>query len=187
MRVLGISGSLRRGSHNLSLLRAAAAELPPSAELVDYDGLADLPAYSEDIDTETPPPAVQTLRQAIATADAVIIATPEYNGSVPGALKNALDWASRPWPNNSLRGKPVCVVGASTGLFGALWAQAELRKVLTTIGADVVDKDLPVGQADRAFDVEGAPVDPGLKARLIESVAELLERAAPQATEAVRC
>ncbi|MDQ6775630.1 MAG: NAD(P)H-dependent oxidoreductase [Actinomycetota bacterium] len=187
MRILVISGSLRRGSHNLSLLRAAAAELPPSPELEEYEGLADLPAYNEDIDTPTAPPAVRSLRQAIAAADAVIIATPEYNGSVPGEFKNALHWASRRWPDNSLRGKPVCMIGASTGLFGAVWAQAELRKILTTIGADVVENELPVGQAHAAFDEEGGLADPDLRARLAESVDALLERAAPQPAEPVRC
>ena len=128
MRILGISGSLRRGSHNLTLLRAAATQLPPDAELEEYRDLAAIPGYNEDLDTAGAPAVVSSLRQAIATADAVIIATPEYNSSVPGALKNALDWASRPWPNDSLRGKPVSVIGASAGVFGAVWAQAELRK-----------------------------------------------------------
>lgn len=176
MRVLGISGSLRRDSHNLTLLRAAAAELPPSAELVEYSGLADLPAYSEDLDTAPGPLAVGLLRQAIGDADAVIIATPEYNSSLPGALKNALDWASRPWPENSLRGKPVCVMGASTGLFGAVWAQAELRKVLATVGAEVVEHDLPVGQAHQAFDEHGHLADAELRRRLSDAVASLLAR-----------
>ena len=128
--------------------------------------------------------AVAALRQAISHADALIIATPEYNSSVPGALKNALDWASRPWPDNGLRGKPVCVIGASTGRFGAVWPQAELRKILTTIGADVIDQELPVGQAHEAFDADGALADPDLRARVAESVAELIERAVRGPAEA---
>jgi chromate reductase len=166
LRVLGIAGSLRRGSHNLVLLRAAAAQLPPGAELVEWRGLGELPAYDEDLDATAPPPAVESLRRAIAGADCVIIATPEYNGSVPGALKNALDWASRPWPDNGLRGKPVCVVGASTSLFGAVWAQAEVRKVLTTIGAAVIDRELAIGQAHDAFDAAGGLVDAELRTEL---------------------
>ena len=110
MRVLGIVGSLRRDSYNRTLLWAAAAQLRPTAELVEYDGLASLPAYGEDIDTPLAPAPLAALREAIADADALIISTPEYNGSVPGALKNALDWASRPWAGNCLHGKPVVMV-----------------------------------------------------------------------------
>src|SRR5260221_623447 len=132
MRVVLISGSLRRGSHNAALLRAAANELPPAIVVEELEGIADLPAYDEDLDHEDVPIPVPALRAAIAAADGLVIATPEYNGSIPGALKNALDWASRPWPDNSLRNKAVCVIGASSGLFGAVWAQAELRKVLET-------------------------------------------------------
>jgi chromate reductase len=176
MRILGISGSLPRGSHNLTLLRAAATQLPPNAKLEEYVDLALIPAYSEDLDAANAPQAVSTLRRAITTTDAVIIATPEYNGSIPGALKNALDWASRPWPNNSLRGKPVCVIGASTGLFGAVWAQAELRKVLTTIGANVIDADLPVGQAHETFDQHGKLHDPELHDRLADIITALLQQ-----------
>src|SRR3954467_6661069 len=156
IRILGISGSLRSGSHNTALLRAAALSLPSGVELEVYDGLRDLPPYDADLDTlETEPAAVAQLRAAIAEADGVLISTPEFNGSIPGVLKNALDWASRPFPDNALRGKPVAVVGASTGLFGAVWAQAETRKVLETIGADVLDQELPVDQADSAFAHDG--------------------------------
>jgi chromate reductase, NAD(P)H dehydrogenase (quinone) len=176
MRIIGISGSLRRGSHNLTLLRAAATQLPPNAVFAEYRELAAIPAYNEDLDTAAAPAAVRSLRRAIATADAVIIATPECNSSVPGALKNALDWASRPWPDNSLRGKAVSVIGASAAVFGAVRAQAELRKILTTIGADVIDDQLPVGQADQAFDRRGQLADRELRARLAEVVAALLDK-----------
>ena len=130
MKILGISGSLRRDSHNTRLLRAAANALPPEVELVVYDGLRDLPPYDADLDIQPADAGVARLRQEIAAADGVLIATPEFNGSIPGVLKNALDWASRPFPGSSLSGKPVAVIGASTGLFGAAWAQAEVRKVL---------------------------------------------------------
>jgi chromate reductase, NAD(P)H dehydrogenase (quinone) len=179
MRILGISGSLRRGSHNTRLLRAAGAALPPGADLVEWDGLRDLPAFDEDLES-TPPPVVQDLLDAIEEADAILIATPEYNASLPGALKNALDWASRPFPDNVLRGKPAAVVGASTGLFGAVWAQAEVRKVLKTSGAHVLESELPVGMADMAFDEEGGLADPDLAARLEDLVSDLArEVAAP--------
>jgi chromate reductase, NAD(P)H dehydrogenase (quinone) len=168
VQVLGISGSLRRDSHNTRLLRAAAETLPSGVELVIFDGLAELPPFNEDADAEHAVEPVDRVRQAIADADAVLIATPEYNASVPGVLKNAIDWASRPFPDNSLRDKPVAVIGASTGLFGAVWAQADLRKVLHHTGARVVDRELPVGLADHAFDADGSLADPEQERRLVE-------------------
>jgi chromate reductase len=177
LRILGISGSLRRGSHNTSLLRAAADVLPPGVELEIYDGLRELPPYDPELDIQPADPAVARLREAIADADGVVIATPEYNGSIPGVLKNALDWASRPFPDSSLRGKPVAVIGASTGLFGAVWAQAETRKVLGVIGADVIDEELPVGQAESAFAEGGGLLDDGQRASLEDLVRTLATRA----------
>jgi chromate reductase len=174
MRVLGLSGSLRRDSHNRALLRAAAASLPHDAELLVWDRLAELPAYDEDLDAAPAPEPVQALREAIAAADAILIATPEYNHSLPGTLKNALDWASRPYATNPLRGKPAAVIGASTGLFGAVWAQAEARKVLKAIGAEVIERELPVGQADGAWAPDGTLLDPQLRAALAEIVSELI-------------
>jgi chromate reductase len=173
MRILGISGSLRRGSHNTRLLRAAGAALPPGAVLVKWDGLGALPIFDEDLET-TPPAVVREFLDAVAEADALLIATPEYNASLPGGLKNALDWASRPFPDNVLRDKPSAVVGASTGLFGAVWAQAEVRKVLGASGAHVLESELPVGMADGAFDADGSLADPELGARLRDVVADLV-------------
>ena len=170
MRILGLSGSLGRGSHNTKLLRAAAEQLPPGAELVVFDGLRDVPLYDEDDDRLTLPP-VESLRDAIRSADAVLIATPEYNHSIPGGLKNALDWVSRPAGQSVLKGRPAAVVGASTGLFGAVWAQAETRKVLGSMGARVLDDELPFGLADSAFDPDsGRLADPELSARLEQLV-----------------
>jgi chromate reductase len=174
MRVLGLCGSLRRASHNRVLLRAAAELLPPGVEFREWDGLAELPAYNEDLDGGQAPASVVDLRKAIAAADAVLIATPEYNSSVPGALKNALDWASRPFPANALREKPVAVTGASTGLFGAVWSQAEVRKVLSATGARVLDQELPVGQAGSAFDERGRLVDHEQQRQLANLVAALV-------------
>ena len=177
MRILGISGSLRRDSHNTNLLRAAALSLPPGVELELFDGLGDLPHYNTDIDGDPAREPVARLREAIAEADGVLISTPEFNASIPGVLKNALDWASRPFPDNALRGKPVAVVGASTGLFGAGWAQAETRKVLETIGADVLDHELPVGQAHVAFAYDGDLSDAGMRDALEGLVSLLAARA----------
>jgi len=172
MKVLAISGSLRRDSHNTALLRAAARRTPAGVELELWDGLKAVPPYDEDDDIEQAPAAVAALRSAIAGADAVLFATPEYNHSVPGALKNALDWVSRPHATNPLRNKPVAVVGASTGIFGAVWAQAELRKVLGAIGARVLDRELAVGQA--AGRIAGGVVgDEELLAQLDDVAAEL--------------
>jgi chromate reductase len=148
-------------------------------DLVEWEGLAGLPAFDEDLES-TPPPPVQDFLDAVEAADALLIATPEYNASLPGALKNALDWASRPFPDNVLREKPSAVVGASTGLFGAVWAQAEVRKVLKTSGAHVLESELPVGMADGAFGDDDALVDPDLSARLSDLVSDLVrEVAAP--------
>jgi chromate reductase, NAD(P)H dehydrogenase (quinone) len=172
--VLGLCGSLRRDSYNRRLLRATAAQFPPGVVFEEWTQLAWVPAYNEDLDGESAPPPAVALRRALAAADAVLIATPEYNASLPGQLKNALDWASRPFPDNALRGKPVAVIGASTSLFGAVWAQAELRKVLKAIGAEVIEDELPVAQVEATFAQDGNLRDPELQARLAHIVRALL-------------
>ncbi len=177
MRILGISGSLRRGSHNRRLLRAAGALLPPGVEFVEWEGLAGLPILDEDQEN-SPPEPVRELLDAIEEADALLIATPEYNASVPGGLKNALDWASRPFPDNVLREKPAAVIGASTGLFGAVWAQAELRKSLRHAGAHVLDDELPVALAADAFAENGRLASHELDERLGDLLAALAREAA---------
>lgn len=177
MRILGISGSLRRDSHNSRLLRAAARVLPSGAVLEPYHGLAHLPPFNEDLELEPPAPVVEW-QEAIAGADALLFSTPEYNASIPGLLKNAVDWASRPFPDNVLRGRPAGVIGTSTGLFGAVWAQAELRKVLRYAGAHVLDEELPVPTADLAFSPEGDLLMPELDQRLGELLEALAREAA---------
>jgi chromate reductase len=172
MRVLGLSGSLRAGSHNSRLLRAAAELLPPGSELVEFEGLKLIPPFDEDQE-HAAPETVVALREAVAEADAVLIATPEYNHSLPGQLKNVLDWLSRPSGKSILKGKPAAVVGATTGLFGAVWAQAEGRKVLAAMGARVVDVELPVGQAHDAFTPDGTLADPDLALAYGDLLAEL--------------
>jgi chromate reductase len=186
MRVLGISGSLRQDSHNTKLLRAAAELLPSGAELVIWEDLKAVPPYDADDDDglESRPESLRALAAAVAEADVVLFATPEYNHSIPGALKNALDWLSRPLAESPLRGKPVAVIGASTGLFGAVWAQAELRKVLGAIGARVIDRELPVGLAGEAFTYEGRLADPDLELVLVDLLAELRGEVAPLAAVA---
>jgi chromate reductase, NAD(P)H dehydrogenase (quinone) len=180
MKVLAISGSLRSGSHNTKLLRAAAEFVPDDVQFELWEGLKAVPPYDEDDDKDTAPAAVARLRAAIAGADAVLIATPEYNSSIPGQLKNALDWASRPAATNVLRNKPVAVVGASTGAFGAVWSQGELRKVLAAIGARVAEAEVTVGHADKRFDDEGKISDEDLRAELRETVDILVAETWPR-------
>jgi chromate reductase len=180
MRVLGISGSLRRESLNTALLRAAAERLPAGAELVEFERLGEVPPYDEDVEAAGPAPeAVRELREAIHAADAVLIATPEYNHSIPGQLKNALDWASRPAGQSALNGKPAAVVGASTGMFGAVWAQAETRKVLGAMGGRVIEAELPVAHAQDLRDGDRLQLDPDQSAQLADLLAQLVAEAEP--------
>jgi chromate reductase, NAD(P)H dehydrogenase (quinone) len=173
MKILGVSGSLRADSHNTALLRCAARHLPEGVELDVWDGLRDVPPYDEDHDVDPAPPAVAAFRAALAGADAVLFSTPEYNSSIPGQLKNALDWASRPHATNVLRNLPVAVVGASTGAFGAVWAQAELRKVLGAAGARVVDGEVILGHAHHKMDEHGVLLDEEVRDQLVEVLSDL--------------
>jgi chromate reductase len=183
--ILGLSGSLRRDSHNTRLLRAAARELPPGVELRLYDGLREVPPYDEDDDHEAPPAAVTRLRQELSEADGLLVATPEYSHSIPGQLKNALDWAARPAGAGALRFLPAAVVGASTGAFGAVWAQAEMRKVLAAAGARVVDGEVALGHAQERFDQGGALIDEEAREQLQEVVELLVDSIRARSTTAV--
>lgn len=174
MRVLALSGSLRRDSLNTRLLRAAQELGGPGVEFISYDSLATIPPFNQELEHRQPA-EVHELRQRIEAADAVLIATPEYNGSIPGALKNALDWVSRPLATNALRRKRVAVVGASVGLLGALGAQADLRKVLKVIGADVLEAGLPVPNAHTAFSETGRLRDREVGSALCAIVHDLLQ------------
>jgi chromate reductase len=185
VRLLGIAGSLRRGSYNALLLRGAAELLPPKATLERWDGLGALPHFSEDLEDEHLP-AVEALRDALRSADGLLIATPEYNATIPGYLKNALDWASRPPGEGALAGLPAAVIGASTGRFGAAWAQADLRKSLAHAGAHVIDRELAVAQAHEAIDPDGRLADPGQTAALADLLAELVDAAGSRLGATVR-
>lgn len=178
MRILAVSGSLRRDSYNTQLLRAAQELAPGGVELELYDELAAVEPFDQD-DERDAPAGAQDFRDAVAAADAVLFATPEYNSSIPGQLKNALDWASRPTVREgALWSKPVAVIGASNGSFGAVWAQAELRKVLSASGARVAEAELAVGRAQEHF-ADGSLVDPELRRGLAEAVETLLESVSP--------
>jgi len=154
VKVLGVAGSLRADSYNSRLLAEAAVAVPAGVEVELFDPalLAELPLYDQDLDLpgDVPVP-VQRLREAWAGADAILFATPEYNGSVPGGLKNAVDWASRPPEQAALRNRTVAVIGTSTGQFGALWAQNDLRRILGIAGARVVGEALAVPRAQDGF------------------------------------
>ena len=177
MRVLGISGSLRRDSLNSALLRAAAERLPAGVEWSEFGRLRDIPPYDADGEAFAIPEAVQELREAIRGADAVLVATPEYNHSIPGVLKNALDWASRPAGKSALNGKPAATIGASTGMFGAVWAQAETRKVLGALGGRVIEAELPLARADKQLVDGRLELEPQQSERLEEILAELIAAA----------
>jgi chromate reductase len=175
VRILAIPGSVRRDSHNLRLLRHAAERAPEGVEIEVYTGLKSIPPYDEDDDVQPAPTPVAELRRLVAEADGILIATPEYNSSIPGVLKNAIDWVSRPRASTPLQNKPAAVIGASTGHFGAVWAQAELRKVLASTGARVVDLDLPLAKAHEAFDEDDALTSAEHHERLDEVIGALIE------------
>ncbi len=174
MRVLGITGSLRRDSLNHALMREAAERLPAGAELIEFEHLREIPPYDADLEAEETPAAVAELRQAMREADAVLVVTPEYNHSIPGVLKNALDWASRPAGQSALTGKPAAVIGASTGMFGAVWAQAETRKVLGALGGRVVEAELPVAGAAELYRDGRLELSPEQSRQLEEILATLV-------------
>ena len=179
MRLLAISGSLRADSHNTRLLRIAAEEAPAGVEIDLYDGLGAIPPYDADADTGAGPAPVRELRELIAGADGLIFATPEYNSSIPGVLKNAIDWASRPRATTPLAGKPAAVMGATTGHFGAVWAQAELKKVLGSTGARVIDDGVALALADDAFAADGTLRD----AETLEAIRGLMAAVAKEAEQ----
>lgn len=175
MNVLAISGSLRAESFNTALARAVRDLAPDGVEVELYEGLAELPPYDADTDGEDSPIAVRDLRERIAAADALFIVTPEYNGSIPGVLKNAIDWASRPPHGEAvLWGKTVAVAGATTGQYGAIWAQQDLRRVLGIAGARVIEGEVPVARAHDKFDADGRLSHPVIEERLRAHVAALV-------------
>src|SRR5436305_9908933 len=173
MRVLAISGSLRDDSNNTALRRALREEAPEGVDVEIWQGLKVIPPYDQDDDVVPGPAPVEAFRELVREADAVFFATPEYNSSVPGALKNALDWASRPLATNVFRNKPVAAISSSAGAFGGVWAAAELRKVLGAMGARVTDVELAVGHAGEKVDADGRLVDDEVRQGLREGLGTL--------------
>lgn len=174
-----ISGSLRAGSYNAALARAAARAAPEGVEIDLYGGLGSLPLFDDDLDGDGAPLTVRDLRDRIEEADALLVVTPEYNGSIPGVLKNAIDWASRPKPGAALRGKTVAVAGATTGQYGALWAIQDLRRVLGVAGARVVDGDVSVPRVHELVDESGEFASTATTARLRVLLDALVEHSLP--------
>jgi chromate reductase len=179
VRVLAISGSLRADSNNTGLLRALREEAPAGIDVELWDGLRAIPPYDADDDVVPGPPDVEAFRELVREVDAVFFATPEYNSSVPGALKNALDWASRPLATNSFRNKPVAVISSSAGAFGGVWAGAELRKILGAMGARVAEAELAVGHAHDKLDDKGRVIDQEVLQGLREALDTLLAEVSP--------
>jgi chromate reductase len=185
VRVLGICGSLRKSSYNRAALRAASELLPDGMSLILAE-IADIPLYNEDVRQAGFPPPVQRLREAIAAADALLFATPEYNYSVSGVLKNAIDWASRP-PDQPFNGKPVAVMGASAGLWGTSRAQYHLRQSCVFLNMLPINKpEVLIAQAQNKFDAEGRLTDQttrDLIAQLLVALRDWARRLAPHGSE----
>ena len=186
MKVLALSGSLRAGSYNTALARAASELAPDGIEIEVYDGLGLIPHYDEDLDQESveTPASVAELRRRIDEADALLVVTPEYNGSTTGVLKNAIDWVSARHRGSWLRNKTVAIAGATTGEYGAIWAQQDLRRVLGIAGARVIEGELPVSRAQAVFDESGELVDAIVAERLQAHLEALAAASAPLAVAA---
>lgn len=179
MKILGFAGSLRRASYNRGLIRAAVELAPAGSAIMAFD-LSDIPLYNQDVEDAGEPAAVVAFKAAIADADALLVATPEYNHGVPGVLKNALDWASRPRATSPLRDKAVAVMGASPGRGQTARAQAQLRDAFVFTGACVMPlPELMVGAAASHFDADGNLTDPeirGLVVGLVEALGRWTDR-----------
>jgi chromate reductase len=173
--ILAIPGSLRDHSYNRLLIHAAEELAPPDVRVVTYN-IDDLPHYNEDRDTNQPPDSVAKFRQAVADADAVLIATPEFNSSIPGVLKDAIDWASRPYGSASMTGKPVAFISSSVTPMGGTGAQADLRKILERARAHVVEgPEVAIGNSSTAFDAEGRLIDPQAREALRQLLQNLVD------------
>ncbi|MFE9097526.1 NADPH-dependent FMN reductase [Streptomyces sp. NPDC007264] len=182
VRILALVGSLRAGSHNRQLAEAAAKHAPEGVEVSLFEGLADVPFYNEDIDVEgAAPQAATALRSAASEADGLLLFSPEYNGTIPAVLKNAIDWLSRPYGAAPLTGKPVAVVGTAYGQFGGVWAQDEARKSLGIAGASVLQEaKLSIPGSVTRF-AETHPADDSEVVEGITKVIAQLSEAAPAA------
>jgi chromate reductase, NAD(P)H dehydrogenase (quinone) len=174
--ILGIAGSLRKASYNKSALGAAQSLCPQGATLETF-GLEGIPLFNQD-EERNPPKQVIDLKARVRAADAILLVTPEYNYSIPGVLKNAIDWASRPYGDSAWNGKPVAIMGASVGLFGTARAQYHLRQCFVFLNMDaVIQPEVTIGNAAKAFDEQGNLVDETSK----KLIAQLLQNLAQKA------
>lgn len=173
INVLTLVGSLRTASLNRQIAELAAENAPEGVRVTVFDGLGDVPFYNEDLDNGSVPTA-GALRDAVAAADAVLVVTPEYNGTIPGVLKNAVDWLSRPYGTSAVNGKPLAVIGTALGQYGGVWAHDETRKSFGIAGADVVDV---------SFSLPGSELGgahPRENARLVSAVGDVLAKLAAE-------
>jgi NAD(P)H-dependent FMN reductase len=183
VRILALVGSLRAGSHNRQLAEAAVRFAPEGSEVVLYEGLAEVPFYNEDIDVEgAVPAAAEKLREAASGADAFLLFSPEYNGTIPAVLKNAIDWLSRPFGAGALTGKPVAVVGTAYGQYGGVWAQDEARKAVGIAGGKVIE-DIKLSIPGSV--VRFAETHPADDAEVAAQVADVVSRLKGHAGEPV--
>lgn len=177
--VLGIAGSIRTGSYNRALLRAARELAPEGMRIIAFERLREIPLYDEDLDHGSVPSSVTALRDAIRAADALLVVTPEYNHGVPGLLKNAIDWASRPPDTSPLKGKPAAIMGASTGTVGTARAQDQLRQVFVFTKTYALDApEVLVGNCSQRFDARGRLTDETTREFVRRQLEALIEFAA---------
>jgi chromate reductase len=178
MKVVGISGSLRKGSFNTAALRAAQG-LAPEGMTIEIAEIGDLPLYNDDLRAAGYPPSAERFRAQLASSDAILFVTPEYNYSVSGVLKNAIDWGSRP-PNQPFEGKPIAMMGASGGLLGTARAQYHLRQMMVFLNAFPLNKpEVMIGQAGKKFDESGKLIDEPTREfirKLLESLRDWTNR-----------
>lgn len=186
--ILGFAGSLRKGSYNKAMLRAAVELVPESARLEVFD-LEGIPPYNQDLEDD-PPRKVKDFKAKIKAADAILIATPEYNYSIPGVLKNAIDWASRPYPDNAFKGKPVAIMGASIGMLGTGRAQYHLRQCFVFLDMYPINNpEVMVPFAEGKFDRNGRLTDENIRGLIVELLQSLIgwtRRLTPHETEALK-
>ena len=187
MKVLAISGSLREEAFSTRLVNAATDLAPEGVEISRLEGLEEIPGFNQDRESEVPE-IVEDLRRQIEAADALLIITPEYNASMPGQLKNAIDWASRPHGESALAGKPAAVLSSSPMPFGAIWANQQVRKAFTITGTPTVERELAIGKVDEKIDGSDRLTDDAAREELSALLAELNELVAviaDQSDEAV--
>lgn len=183
MKVLTLSGSLREDAYSTRLARAAAGLAPEGVELELYEGLEELPGFNADLESDVPE-AVEDLRSSLHDADALLVVTPEYNAGVPGQLKNAIDWASRPHGESALAGKPAAIISSSPMPFGAIWANQQVRKAFTITGTPTVEREVAIGKVDEKTAEPDRITDDDARAEVTALLAELNELVAVIADQA---